>query len=370
MLSFRATTVTVFAALLYAVSVVIGFGSPLALVTPGSDFSSDETFHYPNDGEGYDGQFVYYIARAPLDAAPLIDVPAYRYQRILLPALGWLFALGYAPLIPWALLVVNVAALGAGTYLLEHLLTSFRVSGWYALGYGLSLAALGTTRLTLPEPLAYGLCIGGVYMLVQHKHLAWTIVLFALAALAKETALIFAAGVGLHLLLERRAGRAVLFGVGVLLPFFIWQSVLYAWLGSAGIGSGGAGATGFEFIPLMGVWRIAAVGGGAAFVALMVLLLPFVLFPAGWGLWRCYRDIRAKNWTLYTSLLFANAAIMLFVPFSTYREPNGILRFIAGLIIAVILYAAHTRNRRALRYSTLWAFTSVLLVYSDIALAG
>ncbi len=370
MLSFRATTVTIITAVLYAIGVIIAFGSPLALVTPGSDFSLDESFHYPNDGEGYDGQFVYYIARAPLSAAPLIDVPAYRYQRILLPALGWLLALGYAPLIPWTLLLVNLAALAAGTYLLEQLLISLRVSGWYALGYGLSLAALGTTRLTLPEPLAYGLCIAGVYVLVQHERLMWAIGLFALAALAKETTMIFAWGVGLHLLLNLKVWRGVLFGGGILLTFIAWQGVLYAWLGSVGVGSGGAGATGFEIIPLMGVWRIASTGGVSAFVALMVLLGPFVLFPALWGLWRCYQDMRQQQWSFYTTLLLANAAIMLFVPFSTYREPNGILRFIAGLIIAVILYAGHTRNRRALRYSTLWAFTSVILVYSDVALAG
>ena len=32
---------------------------------------------------GYDGQFAYAIAVNPLGAAPLLDDPAYRYQRIL-----------------------------------------------------------------------------------------------------------------------------------------------------------------------------------------------------------------------------------------------------------------------------------------------
>src|SRR5664279_5428507 len=32
---------------------------------------------------GYDGQFTYDIAANPLHAAPKLDVPAYRYQRIL-----------------------------------------------------------------------------------------------------------------------------------------------------------------------------------------------------------------------------------------------------------------------------------------------
>ncbi|MEO1443711.1 MAG: hypothetical protein AAFV33_25140, partial [Chloroflexota bacterium] len=329
----------------------------------------DEAFHYPNEGEGYDGQFVYYIARDPLNAAPLIDVPAYRYQRILLPTLGFTLSFGQAALVPFALLAVNLAALGLGTYLLGDIFDSFRVSRWYALGYSLSLAALGTTRLTLPEVLAYGLCIAGVWLLLRERLLLCA-VMFALAALARETTIVFAAGIGFYLLSQRKIGAAFTFGAVILVPFTLLQIALYAAFGSFGVGSGGGGATGFEFIPFMGVIRILTVGGVEVFAALMALIGPFVIFPTLWGLWRCWRDFRSETWSLYTWLLLFNSAIMLFVPFSTYRETNGILRFIAGLIIAVILYAAHKRNRRALRYSTLWAITSVILVYSDIVLVG
>jgi hypothetical protein len=107
----------------------------------------------------------------------------------------------------------------------------------------------------------------------------------------------------------------------------------------------------------------------------------FAVLPTLWGLWVSFRDVR-YSWavwrgqapvsTLYgvdvlTLLLLANAALMLFVPFSTYREPLGILRFIVGLQIAVILYAAARRQRRALLYSTLWFTTILLIVVSDWA---
>ena len=52
---------------------------------------------------------------------------------------------------------------------------------------------------------------------------------------------------------------------------------------------------------------------------------------------------------------------MPFVPFSTYREPLGILRFIVGLQIAVILYAANRHNVRALRNSTIWIVTTMFI---------
>jgi len=58
------------------------------------------------------------------------------------------------------------------------------------------------------------------------------------------------------------------------------------------------------------------------------------------------------------------------VPFSTYREWLGILRFTVGLQIALVLYAAERRQRRVLLYSTLWAFTTVIVVWGDLANPG
>jgi hypothetical protein len=364
----RPWSLTVLLTLVYALVVVAMKGDPLALVTVGTRFSI-ERYNYSE--EGYDGQFVYFIARDPASAAALIaqggDIPAYRYQRILLPALGWMLSLGgQDDLVPFALLGVNLIALGVGTALLERLLVERRVSRWYALGYGLS--ALASARLSLTEPLAYGLAIGGLYLAYREKWL-WSAGMFALAALAKETTLVVAAGVGLYLLAHGRSqiGRTASFGVVVLLPFALWQIALRAMFGAFGVGSGGRLATSFELIPFAGVFQILTVGGAQIFVTLMLLLLPFVLLPTVWGLWRGWHDLRAGNVTLSTWVLLTTALIMLFVPFSTYREILGILRFIAGLQIAVILYAAERRQIRALRYSTFWAFTSLLVIASDFS---
>jgi hypothetical protein len=137
--------------------------------------------------------------------------------------------------------------------------------------------------------------------------------------------------------------------------------------GEFGVGSGGRLATSFEVIPFAGVLQILTVGGGSIFLTLMLILLPFVLLPTFWGLWRVWRDIRSGKITLLTCVLFTTAIMMLFVPFSTYREIIGILRFIAGLQIAVILYAAERRNTRVLRYSTFWALTTLFVMASDFS---
>lgn len=367
---FRPAVLAPLLCLLYALVVVALYENPLALATIGSDYAPPELIADAYSAEGYDGQSVYVIARYGFDGAQYIDVAAYRYQRILLPAAGALLSLGQLALLPWALLLVNLLALAFGTYLLGALLSEFGVSRWFALGYALSLGVFAASRLLTTEPLAYGLVLAGIFVL--HKRDNWLAAagLFALAALAKETTLIFVAAYGLHGLLQRNIVRTLMFGLLAGLPFALWQLVLLAQLGAFGVGSGGVGATGFEIIPFWGFLRILLEGGLEVFLALGTLVGLFAILPTLWGLWRCWRDYRAKTWDVWTTLLLANAALMLFVPFSTYRELLGILRFIVGLQIAVILYAASRKQQRVLMNSVLWSLTSLLVILSDVAMAN
>lgn len=360
-LNVRPWMVATLLCLIYVIVVLVGNnGDSLSLVTIGTRFSEGII-----DGiEGYDGQFVYYIARDPSTAAQYLDVPAYRYQRILLPALGRLLSFGQESLIPWVLLIINLVSVAVGTWLLEQLLLQQKVSRWYALIYGLTIGIFGSVRLSLSEPLAYGLVIGGIWLANRDRWL-WSAVIFALATLAKETTLFFVAGYVLYLLLQKQWMRAITLGLIAAIPFAVWQLILYTHLGSFGIGSGGAQATSFEFIPFAGIIRIFTETPPSIWPQLLVIfgviLIPFVLVPTLWALWRCWKEWRTGSWTAYTYLLFTNAAIMLFVPFSTYREPIGILRFIVGLQIAVILYAAEKHQMRTLRNSTLWIATALFM---------
>ncbi|MBI5957490.1 MAG: hypothetical protein HY866_02055 [Chloroflexi bacterium] len=330
---------------------------PKVFVTLGECFSrcdGQDGKDCEEDTEGYDGQFAYYIARNPADSPDCLDAPAYRAQRILLPALGWLLSFGQKTLIPWIFVAVNLSALVVGTALLEDLLTAERVSRWYALSYGLFAGVFMAVRLSTTEALAVGLVIAAIWF-GQKDRLWQSALLLALAGLAKETTGFFAAGYLLYFALHRRWRDAVRLGIVAGLPFVIWQIVLVVWLGESGIGSGGAKATAFEIIPFAGVLKIATEGSLAAFLLLGVLLvIPAAVLPSMWALWRTIRDLRQHKTELYTCLLLANAAIMPFVPFSTYREFLGLLRFIPGLVLMVALYSAHFRYRRPLLYSTLW----------------
>jgi ABC-type Fe3+-siderophore transport system permease subunit len=56
-------------------------------------------------------------------------------------------------------------------------------------------------------------------------------------------------------------------------------------------------------------------------------------------------------------VLFFNAAVILFTPQSTFREPLAMARFVVGLIAATLMYASARRSRRGLNYALLWMFT-------------
>jgi hypothetical protein len=307
-----------------------------------------------DNAEGYDGQFTYFIARDLDGAAPCIDVPAYRYQRILLPLFGAVFSFGNDDLIPLVFVVVNMAALVISTALLEDLLVGLGRSRWFALVYGGFFGVVVAVRLSTTEALAYGLVVGAIWVFMQREQPIIAALLLALAAFAKETTGLFVAGFMLYYLLERRWRDLLLTGVIVGVPFLLWQLYLYNWLGEFGIGSGGAGGTSFEIIPYNGVWRIWFDGSFAAFVLLGALFIPSAVVPSVWGLWVTVKEFRSRQYHLYTCLFFAMVVIMPFVPFSTYREFLGIFRFIIGMVMMHVLYAALRYPGRPLTYSTLW----------------
>jgi hypothetical protein len=269
----------------------------------------------PSGTAGYDGQFTYAIARDPLHASPTLDVPAYRYQRILHPLLVGILALGQEPLIPLVMVLTNLAALVIGTAALERLLIVERASRWYALTYGLFGGVFFAVRVGTSEPLAYGLVLLAI-LAERRNHPQWHMTLLALAAFAKETTLFFALGYVAYYVLSRQWRDVLRLIVGVFVPYALWQIGLYLWLGNLGIVFGGAMATPFEIIPFNGIWKIAQAGLP---IFLRVGLLPVgaALVPTLWALWRGLKDMFARRWHPYVFLMLANAAILPFVPFST-----------------------------------------------------
>jgi hypothetical protein len=330
-------------------------GDPLALATLGTRFSEGD----PGGTEGYDGQFAYYIARDPLNGWRLCDVPAYRYQRILYPMLARLLALGQETLLPYTLALLNIAALAWGTWLTERLLRRYKMSRWYALTYGLYAGQLMSARLDLNEPLAHAL-VQAAILAAERDRWRWSILFFALAALTKETTLVFVAGYLLLLLAQRQWGRLAAMALGTGGAFLAWQGVLWLWLGRPGFGSGGAGDTGWEFLPFRGLWSVGQIDV-RALALLALVMVPLAVIPSLLSLWAAGRELGQGRWHAFTAVLLTNALVMLFLPQSTYREPLAMLRLTIGLVVATILYGCRKRSKPILNYTWFWLASLVFL---------
>lgn len=353
-----ATVTLLVAAVVVAFVVLAHAGDPLALARLGTRFSLGD----PQGTEGYDGQFVYYIARSlnPQEVAPYLDVPAYRYQRILLPLLVRLLSLGQETLIPWMLPLVLIAAHTAGTWAVAALLNDFGVSRWYALSYGLFAGFTLAIRLDLSEPLAYGLVAGALLaQFRQRLGLSW--VLYGLALFAKEVTVLFLLAQFGADLLNRRWRTAAGLAAFSFVPFILFQGWLFQVFGQMGIGSGGDMATSFELIPYMGLWRIAGYSF-VYFLAMLVVFGPSVVLPSIWGIWSALKKMCLGDRSVIVLALLLNATIIAFVPFSTFRETGGLIRFSCGLVLAVILFAGRYQIRRPLNYSLLWPVLNVFLL--------
>lgn len=332
---------------------------PVALAEPGTRFSELD----PNGTEGYDGQFTYSVAidPDPLEAGPHLDRPAYRYQRIVYPLAARALALGRDDVVPWMLLGIAVVAAAGGAactarWMLDH-------GQWegYALGLGLWVGIVASAGLFLHEAVAYGLVALG-WLLSRRGHVRSGAIALSLALLAKETTAPFwLAALSLQGVDRDSTRRARLWLAGGGIVLVAWQGWLWWTFGEPGLGSGGAMSTPFELVPLMGFLRI----GQSSLQALGLFLLifgPTVILPAVWGVVASVRSLRPLDTRPEAAALLLNSAVVLLVPFSTAREPLGLVRLATGLVLAVLLFAAVKGLRRVLNYSLFWTSMLALLV--------
>ncbi|KPK95205.1 MAG: hypothetical protein AMJ88_00910 [Anaerolineae bacterium SM23_ 63] len=331
---------------------------PVALAELGSRYAEGD----PSGTEGYDGQFTYYLAVDPNPSAVVkrLDVPAYRYQRILYPILARVIALGDRSIIPWALLAINLVAHVMGTWAVMQFLVDHDLWRGYALIYGLWVGLVVGVGLDLSGPMAYALVVTGWLLYHRGRYLPGAS-LIGLALFTKETSLLFWFPLLLSNVLNQRKWRAMswLWVGGIL--FAGWQFWLWKEFGSPGLGSGGTMATPFEWIPFMGLWRIGPIS--MATLGLYILMFgPTIVLPSVWGVFRSIGALRRGEKHAETWALLINSLFIVFMPFSTFREPLSILRVAAGLVVAVILYAAKRGDKRILNYGMFWVPLLVVLL--------
>ncbi|MFN8635840.1 MAG: hypothetical protein U0893_18480 [Chloroflexota bacterium] len=219
------------------------------------DFLPADRFWTPElkreHGVGYDGQWFFYIAHDPMLRAPdpetFLDLPAYRYARILYPTLAWMLALGQPAGLPWSLLAVNLLGVIGGTLACIDLMRQLGANRWLALAYAFSPPVLIGFTADLAEPVALALVVGGIALALRGRHWLAGIAL-ALAVLAREPSILLPLGFGLYALalLDWRRARAYLLPLAAPIAWHLWILVKLGSLPSAqspsnfGIPFGGA----------------------------------------------------------------------------------------------------------------------------------
>lgn len=189
-----------------------GFGS---FVVAGDVYTSADRLRAPIPvlhGSGYDGQFFYRLAGAPFRWG-LAEVDGVRFDngfrsgRIGYPALAWVVSLGGRPsLVPFALVAVNVVAIGVLGYLGARLaVQSGRAPAWGLLvagyfGYSFSLGR------DLSEIVAAAAICAALVALRDRRHVVASAAL-VLAVLTREQAVLSVAALAVGVFIgERRAG--------------------------------------------------------------------------------------------------------------------------------------------------------------------
>jgi hypothetical protein len=274
---------------------------------------------------GYDGQFVYYIARDGWAALPHLDAPAYRFSRILYPLLARGLSGGDPALLPWAMLAINYAAVVGATAAAARWLAARAVSPWWALAYAASAGVAFAYSRDCTEPLAYALALAGTAAWLDGRR-PFALVLLALAPLAREAAVLFAIGLAAAALCGRR-WRDVLALAATALPALAWQVYLFA--------NVPAPTTGvfrlLSVVPLAGAFPLGDLDPPHV-AALLLLGLPALALLPGALAWIAREPRAPFGW-----LIAGQALLVLIAPAESYLHVLGLARVSVGLMAALLL---------------------------------
>jgi hypothetical protein len=301
---------------------------------PGYEYASNRDTSKRWLDAGYDGQFFYFMALDPVEARHYMDLPAYRYQRVLYPAAAWAISFGgHADLLPIALILVNLIAVGAGTLVIGRYLRRRGCSPWWAALFGLAPGILLAVQRDLSEPLAFTLTAIGVITLEEgegRRRAALAGGLFALAALTRQTTLVIPAVYALWQLFGRdvrvpeRVLRAALIGGIAALPYALWTLFVRDWLGGTAAGEP-ADPTPFGWL-FARAWEPAR----------QPVIVAFVLVPAfTWAavaLWQLRRGPRRPVWAALALIVLA---FFVFAP--AYNAYTSTGRIVTGAALMALL---------------------------------
>jgi hypothetical protein len=212
--------------------------------------------------DGYDGEFYYRLAVEPWPSASAahgvtFDAAVWRAQRILYPVLAWAVSFGNAALVPVALVVVNLMAVGPVAGMAVSLRTAAKLPVWFpfmvVLWPGFAVTIMHDTTELVPQAL-----VMAALWAWASRRIALFAVFASLAPLAREVTVLVPAGFFLWSAaawLRDRTwpsfARLIVCGLA-LLPFLVWRETLILALYAAPGSGNNIGWPGVGFVETVG----------------------------------------------------------------------------------------------------------------------
>lgn len=153
--------------------------------------------------QGHDGKFFFIQANDPWllnpdENAAVLDRPLYRSQRMLYPVLVSGGGLLGPQAIVWSMLLVNLLAIGVGSWVVATIATEMGAAAWWGLAFGLNIGFMSEINIGGAGVVAAVFAFGAVLSVMKRRPVV-AAVLLALAALSREAMLITALGTALWL---------------------------------------------------------------------------------------------------------------------------------------------------------------------------
>ena len=164
--------------------------------------------------QGHDGKFFFVQANDPwlmdpAENASVLDRPLYRSQRMLFPVMAGGFGVFPPEVIVWAMVVLNLLALGVGTWVVAVVASDMGGSPWLGLAFALNLGFISEMNIGGAGIVAAAAAFGAVLAFLRGRD-GWGTVMLVLAVLSREAMLIAAVGSAWWLWRENRRRASLL----------------------------------------------------------------------------------------------------------------------------------------------------------------
>jgi hypothetical protein len=295
-------------------------------------------------GWGHDGKWTFVMVMDPLlldpaEHASIMDYPAYRAQRMLLPLLvAPVGLLAGPPSLAWAITLANGAAVGLGVWATARLAVRLGASHWWGLLFLVNLGVWLEVAISGTGVLGLALAVWGITLALEERYqlAGWV---FAAAALTRESMLLAVLGVGLWLVWRRGWQPALRVTGPALVAVGLWWLYVWSRLGESPA-SGGETTLAMPFVgPIQAARRWLEFGEVSAFVGSIMFLVCLV------ALWQA---VRTRHLVAFAGAGVAVLALSISAPsWWFWYDPPRVVSLV--LITAPLLIVARHRPDRPTR---------------------